>query len=339
MKIYNTRRLSMLKKYSVFEKIKPVYRFLPAPLFLLVHITLKCNKACQECYQDLDPFYKDKKTDMPLEDFVKLLAELKKIKWPKPHFHIIGGEPLMHPHFETILVKCANFGTACTITTNGYLFKDFAGAILNSSLSELNISIPVDKQGDVPIDFLKSLEYLIKSKKGSKPVLNLNYLISRYSYLFLKKTVDFFNENFAENTFETFTCEHLEFEKKDRNKLQLEEIDVDLLSEQINKITQMNSKFNIYFAPQININDIKLYYQSDYFFKHTCFIPWVGLNVYPDLSVTPGGAIFHCNEIIGNLKRETILKVWRGANLRKFRNNIVERKLPEACFRCCHKIY
>jgi len=117
-----------------------------------------------------------------------------------------------------------------------------------------------------------------------------------------------------------------------------QKIDLDILKSQLEKISSLKLNFKIYFLPNINIKDIKAFYCGDNSSsKNSCNIPWIGLNILPNMEVTPGGGVLGCNQIIGNLKEKRMKKIWNNSFMRKFRKNIVKNGLPVICHRCCHR--
>lgn len=74
-------------------------------------------------------------------------------------------------------------------------------------------------------------------------------------------------------------------------------------------------------------------------FQNNCNIPWLGLNILPNLEVTPGGGVLGCNQVVGNLKKESLKEIWNNSSMKKFRKDIIRDGLPALCFRCCHRQY
>ena len=101
----------------------------------------------------------------------------------------------------------------------------------------------------------------------------------------------------------------------------------------------MKLKFKLIFLPHIKAGDLESYYATDHPFKDECYIPWVGLSILPDAMITPGGGVFGCNFVLGNLKESSVMKIWKGTSLNNFRSELIRKKLPVSCNRCCHKLY
>jgi radical SAM protein with 4Fe4S-binding SPASM domain len=85
-----------------------------------LEITKRCNFNCIHCYlgNDRQVFNQD----MKKEDVFKIIDEASKMGVFE--FNITGGEPLLHPDMEEILVHIYESGMRTRIYTNGYLIND-----------------------------------------------------------------------------------------------------------------------------------------------------------------------------------------------------------------------
>ncbi|MBI3985478.1 MAG: radical SAM protein [Lentisphaerae bacterium] len=315
---------------------------LPGPLFVVVHVTLRCNRGCPDCYQQHDTFFNRHPGDMSLADFTTVLDNIMAFRLYRAHIHLMGGEPTFHPDFGAIVEAVHSRGASVTLTTNGSLLQKRAGSLLSPGVKEMNVSVPLDARGAVASDFLNSLDgYLAEGQAagGRRPRLNLNLVISPATSPFIEKTVGFFRDRYPPGTFATFTLEHLEFERSARARMEVDRIDIESLRAQMERIRAGRWPFRVLWAPRIKPADYARYYRSDELFRHTCIVPWVGLAVYPDLAVTAGGAIFACNRILGSLKEQSLKQIWHSGRRRDFQAHLSSEGLPATCFRCCHKFY
>lgn len=335
-------RAFIVRKPRFLDRLRPVLQKLPGPVFVVVHVTLRCNRGCPDCYQQHDAFFKRHTGDMSLGDFAAVLDNIMAFRLYRAHIHLMGGEPTFHPDFGAIVEAVQARGASVTLTTNGSLLRQQARSLLNPSVKEMNVSVPLDAKGDVASGFRDSLDgYLAAGQAagGRRPRLNLNLVISPATAPFIEKTVSFFRDRYPPEVFATFTLEHLEFERSARERMGVGVIDLQALTSQAERIRAGTWPFQVLWAPRIRPSDYERYYRSDDLFRHTCIAPWAGLAVYPDLTVTAGGAIFACNQILGSLKEQSLRQVWQGRRMRDFRDRLSSEGLPAACFRCCHKFY
>lgn len=321
----------------------------PQPFFLLVHLTLKCNCQCNTCYQKQDPFYFLKGGMIKPEDFEKILKDIKKSFLIKPKIHFFGGEPLVNPHFSMLLRLAQEYKIKTSITTNGILLDTYLDDILHSDLNQINISIDdLGVQHDFirgyPGCFEKAIANIKKlrlkeiNQRTKRKVININCVISENNYAHLTNLYSYLIENKLD--IDVLAFQHMYFDPENKPV-----IDLAILKSQIEKIKRFrttHSDFSVLFIPEIKFNDLLFYYnpvKDNTYFKNRCNIPWLGLNILPNLEVTPGGGVLGCNNVVGNLKNDTLRKIWNNDRMKQFRQNLLYHGLPTDCFRCCHRQY
>ena len=319
--------------------------FLPAPLFLLLHLTLDCNCRCESCYQRQDNFYKNSGQEfMDFEQLKKILEEARG-SFIKPRIHLFGGEPLLHPEFEKILGSIDELGFKSSLTTNGILLEKFADKILSSDLDQINISLDDlsdkhDRLRSYAGCFDKALGGIRDLGNKNKPdwpnkTININCLIGENNYFRLEEIVRYFIDNNIGINLLAF--QHPYFSPGGRQP----QIDLSLLASQMKKVKKIKAPFEVVFIPEIKDKDLKMFYflEKKESFKNSCLMPWLGLSILPGFEVTPGGGVLGCNLVLGNLKKVSIREIWRGRDLDDFRKKIKQKIMPISCARCCHRQY
>lgn len=338
MELYNVKDM-MHKRHLLALAISRMRITLPQPVFVLVYITLKCNSNCSWCFQKKDLFYNRDTLQMNPNDFRRILASLKKDFLFKPHIHLFGGEPLSHPEFSKFLTISRELGFCPSITTNIDYLKDNIEILNNSVVKQINISINrqsiIENVENSYNDAVLQIERLQKSRK----IINLNYYLNPSEYYLLEKIVMFFNKKLKKGIISTFICQHLFFENNEQAINKNKKIDFKIMGEQIIRLKNKQLNFKLLFFPDIHVDDLRQYYTSDLLFKNECYVPWMGLSVYPELNVTFGGGMLWCNKIIGDLKAQSWRKIWRGKEISNLRNVILTKGLSKECIRCCHKLY
>ncbi len=102
---------------------------------IYLEITNVCNRACAFC-----PGTKREKRFLSEDEFTLLAKKLR------PHtdylyLHVMG-EPLLHPHFRSLLAIAASLGFRVIITTNGTLLRERTEDILNADcVHKVHISL------------------------------------------------------------------------------------------------------------------------------------------------------------------------------------------------------
>lgn len=88
---------------------------------LFFELTSKCcNLKCTHCFIKRNP-YKKEKDFIPIEKIKQTLLAVDREKLKS--IYLTGGEPMMHPEFNSILRMCLKVSNA-TILTNGTFIND-----------------------------------------------------------------------------------------------------------------------------------------------------------------------------------------------------------------------
>ncbi|MDD3740816.1 MAG: radical SAM protein, partial [Bacteroidales bacterium] len=91
--------------------------------YLFWECTLRCNLNCLHCGSDCKK--ESQINDMPLEDFLTVLREIKTEYDPgKVMIVLTGGEPLMRKDLEECGKKIASLGYPWGMVTNGYMLSE-----------------------------------------------------------------------------------------------------------------------------------------------------------------------------------------------------------------------
>jgi MoaA/NifB/PqqE/SkfB family radical SAM enzyme len=313
------------------------------PFFLLVHLTLDCNCHCDFCYQKDNNFYLSKRGTIKPENFEKILKDVKKSFFLKPFIHFFGGEPLLNPHFSEILEISDDYDFKSSVTTNGILLDKYIKSINNSRLNQINISIDDigarhDQARRVPGAFNKIIANIKEMRqrelflKNRRKIININCLMGEKNYHHLFDLASYFRDNGVD--IETLSFQHQYLNLSNFKQ----KIILDILKSQIMEIRNAKFNFKVYFLPNIKLNDMEKFYSKEpQYLKNNCNIPWLGLNILPNLEVTPGGGVLGCNQIVGDLRKERLSDIWNNDLMKKFRRNIINNGLPRVCDRCCHR--
>lgn len=256
----------------------------------------------------------------------------------KPHIHLYGGEPLLHEDFPLFLEASASYGYKPSLTTNGDYLEKHSKVITQSSLSQLNISLNgiIGRYGNFKQNLEEKLKPFLNLNKGKK-IINLNYVIESQTLEQIEELVSYLSRDYKKEYFSFLVLQHKSFS----SGLKSEDLGLNLgkLKEMLHKLRNMKLKFKLLFSPDIKPEDLSAYYKTGYVFKNRCFVPWLGLSVYPNLDVTPGGGIFGCNHWLGNLAQASVADIWNGQALKDFRYKLIKEGLSNSCNRCCHKQY
>lgn len=302
---------------------------LPFFVYLLIHITLKCNRTCDHCYQS-DSFYEKSEMDISLlEDIFKERSKM----FFKPFVHLFGGEPLFFKKMEELMRLVEKYKVKLSLTTNGDLLNNNTKFFKSQFVKQVNISVnppALENLEEYCLQMVSSIEKL----KTANPalIINLNYNLNPKHYMYLLKVFCFFSKACGKGLVDVFVIQHYMHTKiKD-----VCDFDCAKIKTMLAVVKKTKADFSVRILPQVK--DIDTYYQSSDFMSHKCYAPFFGLSVLPNGKVAAGGAVFGCNVVLGDLQKESLADVWRSDKLKQFTLRM-RKKLPQACIRCCQKIY
>lgn len=156
--------------------------------YLFWECTLRCNLGCLHCGSDC--LKSSLQKDMPLEDFVSVLDDIKKNNDSKRlTVCITGGEPLLRSDLEEAGLEIRKRGFNWGIVTNGLAFSEERFySLLKSGMSSLSFSLDGLKE---------SHNYLRKNPDSFDKVISA-----------IKTIVDFQKSHPGYFLFDVITCVH-----------------------------------------------------------------------------------------------------------------------------------
>lgn len=101
-----------------------------------VFITNRCNLRCVGCFAR--KVMKDS-ADISMDEYMKVVDDF----WSRggKQINILGGEPLLHPELESMLIHNNRLGLKTTIYTNGKNLEEFSGDAFEKHNAKLRVSI------------------------------------------------------------------------------------------------------------------------------------------------------------------------------------------------------
>lgn len=173
--------------------------------------TKNCNLKCSHCYIKRNP-YKQEKDFIHLDKIKQslILSKKENVKC----IYLTGGEPMLHPDFNTILRLCLKFSNT-SVLTNGTLINDKKARFLRK----------IDDESNFETIYRISLDHYTEQKndeirgRGSfrKALLAIQSLY-KYEFNPIISTVNYYNES-KEELFNGFKemLNKIDFEFEDIN--------------------------------------------------------------------------------------------------------------------------
>jgi MoaA/NifB/PqqE/SkfB family radical SAM enzyme len=141
------------------------------PIWAQVNITWRCNLDCGYCTE-----YDNGKDHVPFGDLLGRIDKCRALG--VLHTDLIGGEPLLHPDLEALLLEIQARGMTSGLTTNGFLLTaEKLDRLLAAGLGRLQISVDgVRPSRDAPKS-LKTLRAKIALAAGRPIWFRVNTVI------------------------------------------------------------------------------------------------------------------------------------------------------------------
>ena len=119
------------------------------PECMHLELTKRCNFHCYYCYREASPTADG--VHIPYEKLMEIVRTLgeRGLKLVE----ITGGEPMMHPDFEKIVVGCLNELTLVSVLTNGYFVDEHLVEILLPYKDKVVFSISFDSWRDDDLNY------------------------------------------------------------------------------------------------------------------------------------------------------------------------------------------
>lgn len=319
------------------------------PLNIVLFLTLRCNAKCFMC--NLKEMLNKDKQEMSVE---KIDSFLREVKGFKPSIVLFGGEPLIRTDFIDILKKVKKYNLSCGIFTNGLLFNpDKVKEIIKLKMNYIAFSLQgIGKKHDEIVGIKGAYEKMIKvireftKYKNRKTKVILHTTISESNLDELGKIVELGEKlgvdliRFGHPTF--FTEKDIERNKKvvkaifPENKIEEVSYHYDpkeKSKEYYNKIKLFMRKYKnrMVMTPDLNPEEVKNWYSSEFKSKRKCVFVYRGTFIFPNGDVVPCESF---KFIMGNINKQKFMNIWNSEKYQKFRRTVRKGLLP-ACARCC----
>ncbi|MEE9252533.1 MAG: radical SAM protein [Thermodesulfobacteriota bacterium] len=164
------------------------------PYLVAVNLTERCNLNCAHCYMDAQQRKSARENELGQNELSVLFAEIARHA-PGTIIVLTGGEPLMHPEIERIVISGVEVGLRMVLGTNGVLLTEPAiKKFKKIGLSGVGISLDsiYEDQHDsfrgVSGSFTRSCNAVRLCKSNGLHV-QLHFTVTSSNYRQLKKVV------------------------------------------------------------------------------------------------------------------------------------------------------
>lgn len=284
---------------------------LPKPLSIIIEPTNACNFSCSFCVHSFSD-YKDVAGIhyLSLQDFDRIAQQIEDLGGVKAIYMHNCGEALLNRNFTHMIKRARELCDRLTLTTNGSLLKgEVAQGIIDAKPDYVRVSIygPTNERhaeithSSVSLDRIAdNLRAFMERREGGVPHLFVKMITQgeEYDRMFLER----FSQLADEVDIEPLM-----------NWNEPEEGNLSGVSHEQLMSTQ--------------------YYSGQ---KAVCPSPFYTLVVNSDLKATVCCVDWDKQTVVGDLRTQTILEVWRGEELRRLQTTMLERRRSElpGCAAC-----
>lgn len=352
-----------------------------SPSNVILHLTEACNLRCKMCYfWGESGAYTELKSKPKVLDFdiVKGLVKELTTARPKPWYSLFGGEPLTYPYFEELILTINDTKAIVDTPTNGTFLAENAKMLVRTGFDQVRVSLDGTKEindyqrgngsYEEAINGINVLNYEKHKFESKTPRIAILFTITKNNFhciedFFLNNPdLDLDALNHVEIQLQNFITEEMgeqydnflktEFgissEKRWKgfvqNANEFEDIDVHILSNQVNKICYELKKHNItHFIqpPTYSPENLSAYLKADWQnmidqYK-TCPTPWIGVEITASGEVAPCH-IFH-DFTLGSLEESSFKDIWYGEKYTKFREYMEKNAFIPICNIGCCMLY
>jgi MoaA/NifB/PqqE/SkfB family radical SAM enzyme len=273
----------------------------------------------------------------------------------KSNITLTGGEIFLKKGIDDILKQAAENHNV-TIASNGALLGKYAELVVETGIQSVSISIdgPIEIHERIrnQKDLYKRIkENLIKIKKLKEenysrlPLINFNTVILKENYNALSEIIKIVKELGGDScSFQIFDpslnrsglslSDSIDFNPI--NLKENEKIDPLSLKKSLLRLIKEAKKeeVELRFIPALNVDEVVLYYQGQFNISNWhCSLPW------RTVRISPYGDVYPClNFNIGNVKTETLNKLWNNYRFVRFRRLLKKKGIFGSCIGCCKMI-
>ncbi|MFX1338584.1 MAG: radical SAM protein [Promethearchaeota archaeon] len=352
-----------------FEKISNL------PRTVTLQLTETCNLRCKMCYYWGETgCYSNAETGRKPEtlDFELLKKVIDYLAPTKPFYSLFGGEPLLYPELEELILKVKGLGSLIDTPTNGTMLEEYAAMFVQTGFDSVRVSIdgPSEindfQRGNGSYDkAMAGIEMLYqeKLKTGKRtPFIDVIYTITPTNYLFIEQfflkelnlsaidRVSIQMENFLTVKMGELYSQFLksEFnltsEKYWRGLLRSAQdfkgMDVNSLATQVKVVCKHLSalgKTIMLLPPTFSQENLLAYLKADWHNMvdqyHSCLVPWFGVDITATGDLAPCHVYYDL--VMGNLHEQSFKEIWNGENYQRFREYMLQNKFMAICPGCC----
>jgi radical SAM protein with 4Fe4S-binding SPASM domain len=305
-------------------------------------------------------------------DFELLKKVIDYLAPAKPFYSLFGGEPLLYPELEHLILKVKGLGSIIDTPTNGTMLAEHAKMFVRTGFDSVRVSIDGPREindaqrgkggYDKAMAGIEAL-YQEKLRAGKRtPYIDIIYTITPTNYksieqFFLKDLnlsaidrVSIQMENFLTVEMGKVYSQFLKSEFNItserywrgllRSPEDFKEIDANALAIQVNTVCKRLSSLGktiMLLPPTFSHENLSAYLKADWNSMvdqyQSCLVPWFGLDITARGDIAPCHVYYDL--VMGNLHEQNFEEIWNGEKYQRFREYMLQNKFMSICPGCC----
>ena len=353
----------------------PLKKISNLPRNVTLQLTEACNLRCKMCYYwgETGCYSNAEKGRVPeILDFKILKPVLHYLSSVRPFYSLFGGEPLLYPQLEELILTIKGLGSIIDTPTNGTMLVENASMLVRTGFDSVRVSIDGPREindaqrGKGSYDkAMAGIETLYKEKLENRkhtPVIDVIYTITPTNYLsieqfFLKELdlamidrVSIQMENFLTTEMGELYSNFIKSEfnltsegywrgalrsPDDFNGINRKE-----LAQQVNKVSKYLESLGkkvLLLPPTFSQENLSAYLKADWDKMndryHSCLVPWYSVDITASGDLAPCHVYYDL--IMGNLHEQSFEEIWNGDSYQKFREYMLQNRFMSICSGCC----
>lgn len=299
----------MSNKFKYYRRLWQIYRnyktgkiiHTSLPVRIWVELVSDCNLQCVMCpNKELEP---SQRGTMDWGIFKKTVDEAAGFIFDMSLHH--RGESLLHPEAVRFIAYAAETIQHTNLHTNGTLLtQPMARSLVNSGLKRISVSF----DGFVKEDY----EKIRKGADFQQVVDNIKYLLS-----------------YRDEKGRAFPEVAIEVIEMSRSQIQNENRSVFVEDFKKSGLNDLVVKKPHNWAGYLNTRHARRKYAP-------CTFLWNALLVLYNGDVAPCAQDFFAQQVVGNVKENTLREIWNGEPIQRLRRGLIEKKYRDfpACREC-----
>jgi MoaA/NifB/PqqE/SkfB family radical SAM enzyme len=323
--------------------------------------TSDCNLNCKTCVRHS---WEEEMGFMELEDYKKLIRELKDFEGLQKISFWGIGEPLFHPQIAEMIELASELGVKSQMITNGLLLnQEKAAALLEAGLDSLVVSVDgtsPETMADIRsgADLQTVIENVqnfrkLRDKKQKDCEIGIEYVIMKSnvdelkdlrklafkmgaSFIFLTNLLPY-TDDMSDEILYSFSISRSQPEVRTEHRPEIYLPPTDLREDIIRDLAAVGGKSSSLSTTQVPFNPHRGY--CKFVEEGSIAVNWQG-EISPCIALMHSYDLFvrdrqkHINKYsLGNIKEETLTEIWNKEEFRDFRKQVKEFPFSD-CTQC-----